>query len=126
VAVYQDFALSLIDYINQQTPYESYKQYKEFFNAPGVFDGLVNVLLQELRKKPMRAHLADKSARYHLIDQIVLQVMDMCEEKKFKLHDFAEIAQYLPIMKLHLDKKYLSPGFVELQEQDKIVYKLYL
>lgn len=45
VAVYQDFSLSLIDYINAQTPYESHKVFKEFFNAPGVFDGLVNVLL---------------------------------------------------------------------------------
>ena len=45
VAVYQDFSLSLLDYIDAQTPYETHKQFKEYFNAPGVFDGLVNVLL---------------------------------------------------------------------------------
>jgi hypothetical protein len=43
-------------------------EYKSFFNAPGVFDGLVNVLIQELRKKPIRPYLADPVARMQVID----------------------------------------------------------
>jgi hypothetical protein len=45
VAVYQDFALSLIDYIDSKEPYDTMKEYKDLFDAPGVFDGLVNVLI---------------------------------------------------------------------------------
>jgi hypothetical protein len=43
-------------------------QYKEFFNSPGVFDGLVNVLIQELRKAPIRPHLCDAKQRTQVID----------------------------------------------------------
>ena len=68
MAVYQDLSLSLIDYINSKQPYDTMMEYKELFNAPGVFDGLVNVLLQEFRKKPMRPHLSDKKARMEIID----------------------------------------------------------
>jgi len=38
-------ALSLIDYIDAQQPMETHRVYKEFFNSPGVFDGLVNLLV---------------------------------------------------------------------------------
>ena len=68
VAVYQDFSLSLIDYINSKEPYDTMMEYRQLFDAPGVFDGLVNVLIQEFRKKPMRPHLADREARMEVID----------------------------------------------------------
>jgi len=68
MAIFQDFALDLLDFLESQEPYETKVMYKEFFNAPGVFDGVVNVLVQELRHKPMRPHLCDKKARMHLID----------------------------------------------------------
>lgn len=45
VALFQDFSLSLIDYIHSRTPYEELIRHREFFNSPGVFDGLVNVLV---------------------------------------------------------------------------------
>jgi len=68
VAIYQDFAIELLDFIQKQTPYENYVAHREFFSSPGVFDGLVNVLAQELRKSPMRPHLCDSKARKVLIE----------------------------------------------------------
>ena len=40
--------------------------------------------------------------------------MDMCEEKNLVLHDFAEVVERLPLIKITLEKKNLSEGFVEL------------
>lgn len=126
MAMTQEFSLHLLDYLEQQSPYETQVVFKEFFNAPGVFDGLVNVLVQELRKSPMRPHLCDKGARRQVIDQIVHAMMDKCDEKKVYLHDFAEMVERLPILHLELEKKSLSGEFVELQSRERIKYKLYL
>lgn len=68
MAIYQDMALSLLDYIDQQQPHETQQVYKQFFNSPGVFDGLVNLLVQELRQSPIRPHLCDKKQRINVID----------------------------------------------------------
>lgn len=71
VAVYQDFSLALLDYIEKQQPYEAHIAVRDFFAAPGVFDGFVNVLVQELRKSPVRPHLCDPAARQIVIEQMV-------------------------------------------------------
>lgn len=98
MACTQEFSLSLLDYLEMQTPYETQKVLKEFFNAPGVFDGLVNVLVQELRKSPMRPHLCDKQARLKVIDELVHHMMTRCAEKDIVLHDFAEMIERLPYL----------------------------
>jgi hypothetical protein len=114
VAVYQDFSLSLLDYINSQEPYENALLFKEFFNSPGVFDGLVNILVQELRQKPIRPYLCDPQARRVVIDQLVHTVMDMCDKQNLVLHEFAEVVERLPLIKLRLEKKHLGEGYREL------------
>lgn len=126
VALYQDFCLSLIDYVDQQEPYETHLVYKKFFNSPGVFDGLVNVLVQELRKSPIRPHLCDKEQRKNVIEQIVHAVMDLCTEKNLVLHDFAEIMEHMRVLRLTLKKADLAAPFDALQKRDEIEYKLYL
>lgn len=45
VACIQEFSLSLLDYIEEQGSIQTSKELKQFFNAPGVFDGFVNVLV---------------------------------------------------------------------------------
>ena len=60
VAIYQDFCLSVLDYIKEQEVQER-KALQKFFDSPGVFDGLVNVLVLQLHKKPIRPHLCDAS-----------------------------------------------------------------
>ena len=126
VALFQDMSLSLLDYIDQQEPYEAHMAYKEFFSSPGVFDGVVNLLVQELRKSPIRPHLCDKKQRTHVIDQIVHALMDICDEKKLVVHDFAEIMEHLGMLKLTLKKADLEEPYHALQKQDEITYKLYL
>ena len=44
VAIYQDFSLDVLDYINAQELDER-KALDKFFDSPGVFDGFVNVLV---------------------------------------------------------------------------------
>ena len=44
---------------------------KRFFTPPGIFDGLVTVLILELKKSPMRPHLCEKNARRQLMRQII-------------------------------------------------------
>ena len=85
--------------------------FKEFFASPGVFDGLINVLVQELRKSPLRPHLCDPQARMKLIDQIVHKVMDMCSNQNLVLHEFSEIMEKMGVMKLSLKRIDLSPQF---------------
>jgi len=62
VQLQQDLSISLLDFISSQTAEES-TALRQFFAHPGVFDGLVSVLVQELNKKPMRPHLCDPNAR---------------------------------------------------------------
>lgn len=84
---------------------------KDFFRAPGVFDGFINVLVQELRKSPIRPHLCDPTARAKLIDQFVHALMSKCDEVKWELHDFKEIFEKLRVINLILKKSDLSPEY---------------
>ena len=45
IAIYQDFSITLLDFIQEKEPYELHCKYREFFSAPGVFDGFVNVMV---------------------------------------------------------------------------------
>lgn len=100
--------------------------FKDFFNSPGLFDGLINVLVQELRNSPIRPHLCDKKARLNIIDQLVHAIMEMCNEKNLVVHEFAQIMEFLRVVRVKLHKSKLSGPFLELQERDFIDYKLYL
>ena len=44
VALFQDMSIDLLDMIDGIEDYGERKKIKEFFDSPGVFDGLVNVL----------------------------------------------------------------------------------
>ena len=57
-------SLDLHDYIHKDDKSQSLKK---FFMPPGVFDGVVNVLVQQMTKKPVRPHICDKQARKALI-----------------------------------------------------------
>jgi hypothetical protein len=93
VALYQDFCLDLLDLISEKEPYEVHLEYKQLFQAPGVFDGLINVLVRELRNSPIRPHLCNKESRRRLLSMVVDEIKKMADEKKLILHDFAEIIE---------------------------------
>lgn len=64
--IQQDISLSLLNYIETFEGEEKISL-KHFFMPPGVFDGFVNVLVQQLTKKPIRAHIASEEGRRALI-----------------------------------------------------------
>lgn len=74
----------------------------------------------------MRPHLADKKARMEVIHQIVTAVKETCDQQEIVLHDFSEVAERLPMIKVNLEKKNLSAENVDLQERDVVKYKMYL
>jgi len=91
----------MIDYIDS-FPTEERNDLRRFFIHPGVFDGFVAVLAQELRKKPMRPHLCDPKARMALIDQFVSKVRQGLGDREVRT--FAEICEVIPMMTLQLKK----------------------
>ena len=73
-----------------------------------MFDGFINILVQELSKKPIRPHICVKEARTKLIEQLVNKILVVVEEKKLKPLKFAEIIEHMPIIKLDLPKSNLG------------------
>jgi hypothetical protein len=112
----------MIDYIDS-FPNDERNDMRRFFIHPGVFDGFVAVLAQELRKKPMRPHLCDSKARMALISQFVTKVRQQLGD--IEVRSFAEICEHIPMMTLQLRKGDLHQ-LGDLQARDVINYKLYL
>lgn len=75
---------------------------------PGIFDGLVNVLVQEVTKSPMRPHICDPKARMALIHQLVEIFRAKMKEIKHEPRDFADICESLPMIRLNLHKSDLG------------------
>jgi hypothetical protein len=101
--IQQDISLSLLDYIETFQGEEKISL-KHFFMPPGVFDGLVNVLVQQLTKKPMRPHIASAEGRRALIHQLVTVMRAKMREINHEARDFSEIIEALPVIKLKLRK----------------------
>ena len=92
----QDFSIELIDYLEHIKVTEGQERYnalKEFLSPPGVFDGFVAVMIQELRRKPIRMHLCDKEGgRRALLNQLVNKIYDfMVVQKGFKVKNFSDV-----------------------------------
>ena len=100
VAVYQDICLSVLDYIESQETLEARKDLKEFFAPPGIFDGLVNLLVQQIAKSPIRPHICDSKSRRILIHELVTRFTDLSIEKNLKVHDFKEFMEHIGVVKL--------------------------
>jgi len=122
VAVQQDFSLELLEYIDSYTG-DAHNSLKKFFVHPGIFDGLVSIMIREMTKRPMRPHLCDKHARRQLIHQLVTKIRKALGTQEIRT--FAEICEELPIIKLELKKSDLKT-LRDLQKEDVFVYKLYL
>lgn len=120
-AMQQDFSLELIDYLNDikaNQGQEKYNIMKDFLSPPGIFDGLVSVVIQEMRRKPIRMHLCDvKSGRKALLDQLITKIYNhMVVEKKFKIKNFSDVCQYMPKINLALKKSDLSEELASCQK----------
>jgi hypothetical protein len=103
----------LHDYINKSIasePLEYQQSVRRLFQSPAVFDGLVTILVQELRKKPIRYHLCVPEARDKVIDQIVRKMVQVMIEKKLNPQKIGEIIENAPCVVIDLDKKLLGSG----------------
>lgn len=65
-----------------------------------MFDGLVSILAQEMRKKPMRPYLCHRESRIKIIDQMVTKILEMVQTNKLKPMKFSEIIEFMPMIKL--------------------------
>jgi hypothetical protein len=71
--VQQDLSLSLLEYIDSHEG-EAKNNLKHFFMPPGLFDGIVSILAQELTKKTIRPYICEPTARRALIHQFVSKI----------------------------------------------------
>lgn len=124
IAVQQDLSIDLYDYIHSFQGDEFF-DIKQFFMPPGIFDGVVSILLQELKKKPIRPHLCEPNARKALIHQFVSQIRAYLKKTNHSVKDFVEICEVMPIIRLKLRKADLG-ALSDLQHSDVIDYKLYM
>lgn len=66
-ALFQEFSSSLIDFVNCEGPERQERRY--FFTHPGIFDSLINILVQEMRCKPVRPYLMFEETRQAILKQ---------------------------------------------------------
>ena len=127
-AVQQDFSLFLNDYISKGVSGQSVEHQqnvRRLFQSPAVFDSFVAILVQELRKKPIRYHLCVPEARNAVIEQLVNQMVNTMIEKKLNPQKMGEIIEKLPLVVIDLEKKNLGSA-ADLQRNEVHQYKLYL
>jgi len=75
---------------------------------PGIFDGIISILIQEMGKKPMRPHLCDPTGRQALLRQFVEKIRAVLKANKHQVKDFSEVCEAIPLMRLQLKKSDLS------------------
>ena len=120
----QDFCIDLMEVIeNWSTDKEENLRIKRFFMPPGLFDGLVNILILELKKSPMRPHICERGSRRALMRQMIDIITTTVTDRQPR--DFSEICEIFPVMHLSLPKSNLDK-LVDIQKRDVINYKLYL
>lgn len=110
-AIVQDVTLNLHDYVNKNE--DRRIALRKFFLPPGVFDGIVNVLVQQLTKNPVRPHICDEGARIALIEQLCNQIVDTLSKDR-EPRTFADVCEVLPCITLNLPKANLSGAFSDL------------
>lgn len=99
------------DYINKtiaEEPLEYQQNVRRLFQSPSVFDGLVSILVQELRKKPIRYHLCVPEARAVVVDQLVRRFVAIMVEKKLNPQKFGELIEHESLIELDLNKAFLG------------------
>lgn len=127
-AVQQDFSIFLNDYIFKgisSQSLEHQQNVKRLFQSPAVFDSFVAILVQELRKKPIRYHLCVPEARGAVIEQLVNQMVNTMLEKKLNPQKMGELIEHMPLVVINLDKKNLGSAS-DMQRNEVHQYKLYL
>lgn len=122
VQLYQDFSIDLLDLINQR----SYDQ-RHVFESPSIFDGVVGILLRELRKKPVRNFLLYQPTRKKIMTSFIDMLCELFENKEIHLRELKDVIELKRILEVNLVKADMGhlAEYSELSHDSK-KYKIYL
>ena len=87
------------------------------FSSPALFDGFVTILVQELRKKPIKYHLCVPEAREAVIAQLVKAFVEVMHNKKLNPQKLPEIIENLSMVVIDLPKSNLGK-YSDLQKNE--------
>jgi hypothetical protein len=122
VQLYQDFCLDLLDLLKERD-YAT----RHIFDSPSMFDGVVGILLRELRKKPVRNFILYKPTRVKIMNEFVDMLADLFEEKEIHLRELKDVIELKRILEVNLVKADMGElaEYSELSHDSK-KYKIYL
>lgn len=66
IGLQQDLAHEMLAYIESHTG-DALNETKQFFMPPGIFDGIISIMMQELKQKAIRPYLCDPTGRKALL-----------------------------------------------------------
>jgi hypothetical protein len=123
VHLYQDFSLDLLDLINQRDP----NSVRDVFESPSIFDGIIGILLRELRKKPIRSFILYKPTRLKIMNSFIDMLIDLFESKEIKLRELKDVIELKRVLEVNLEKADLDhlAEHSDLSHDSK-KYKIYL
>jgi len=123
VQIYQDFSINLIDLIRERKSYEV----RNAFESPAIFDGVVGILMRELRKKPVRNFLLYEPTRLKIMNSFIDLIVNLFEDKEIHLRELKDVIEHKRILEVTLTKEDLGDlaDFSELNHDSK-KYKIYL
>ena len=123
VQLYQDFCLDLLDVMKKRDPQGLSKVY----DSPSIFDGVVGILLRELRKKPVRNFILYQPTRKKIMNEFTDMLEDLFESEETQLKELKDVIEMKRILEITLNKEDMGhlAEFSELNHESK-KYKIYL
>jgi small subunit ribosomal protein S29 len=123
VQMYQDFCIDLLDVINERNSVEV----RQVYESPSIFDGVVGILLRELKKKPVRNFLLYKPTRKKIMGAFTDMLVELFETKEIHLRELKDVIELKRILEVTLTKADLEhlAEFSEFSHDTK-KYKIYL
>ena len=97
------------------------------YESPSIFDGVVGILLRELRKKPIRNFLLYKPTRVKIMNEFSDMLIELFESKDIHLRELKDVIELKRILEVTLTKEDMDhlAEFSELNHDSK-KYKIYL
>eukprot|EP00344_Euplotes_crassus_P006583 CAMPEP_0197000198 /NCGR_PEP_ID=MMETSP1380-20130617/5195_1 /TAXON_ID=5936 /ORGANISM="Euplotes crassus, Strain CT5" /LENGTH=725 /DNA_ID=CAMNT_0042417395 /DNA_START=3 /DNA_END=2180 /DNA_ORIENTATION=+ len=123
VQLYQDFCLDLLDVMKERDP----KGLSKVYDSPSIFDGVVGILLRELRKKPIRNFILYQPTRKKIMNDFTDMLEELFESKDIFLKELKDVIELRRILEITLTKADLG-DLAEYSEMihDEKKYKIYL
>lgn len=97
------------------------------FESPAIFDGVVGILMRELRKKPVRNFILHQPTRKKILNSFIDTITELFVEKDIHLRELKDVIEHIRILEVELVKEEMGDlsEYSELNH-DKKKYKIYL